>query len=109
MNDSSDFRCSRCGRSDVAPILAAPFPNETGRRIASEICAECWEAWKKHQMALINHYALNVRDAEARNFLTATMDGFLFGGDDAAGTGSEAPSGSGPAPGSEAPPGGGTG
>lgn len=86
MTDSSEFSCTRCGLSEVAPIAAAPFPSETGRRIASEICTECWEAWKKHQMALINHYALNVRDAEARSFLTTAMEGFLFAGDDAAGT-----------------------
>ena len=96
MNDSTEFSCSRCGRADAARIPAAPFPGEMGQRLTSEICADCWEAWKKHQMALINHYALNVRDAAARSFLTTTMDGFLFGGDDEAGTGLEAPSGSGP-------------
>ncbi len=93
MSDSNEFQCARCGRTDVAPIPAAPFPSETGRKIALEICTECWEAWKKHQMALINHYALNVRDPDARRFLTASMEGYLFGGDDEAGTDSGAPPG----------------
>ena len=91
MTEVIEFSCARCGLSDGARISAAPFPSDTGRRIAAEVCAECWEAWKKHQMALINHYALNVRDAEARSFLTSAMEGFLFGGDDEAGTGSDAP------------------
>ena len=86
MNEQSGFTCARCGRSEVARIQTRPFPSETGRRIESEICADCWEAWKKHQMALINHYALNVRSAEGRSFLTTAMEGFLFGGNDEAGT-----------------------
>ena len=93
MNDPAGLKCARCGRTEVARVAAPPFPSKLGQRIAGKICAECWEAWKKHQMSLINHYALNVRDAEARKFLTASMEGFLFGGDDAAGTGSEAPPG----------------
>lgn len=107
MSNSSGLNCARCGLSDASPIPAPPFPGETGQRIVSGICAECWEAWKKHQMALINHYALNLRDAEARSFLTAAMEGFLFGGNDEAGTGSEAPSEAGGLPDSERPPGGG--
>ena len=107
MNESGGFTCARCGRSGPVRLAAPPFPNEMGRRIESEICADCWEAWKKHQMALINHYALDVRSADARGFLTAAMDAFLFGGDDEAGTGAGAPPG--PGTGTGAPPGGGAG
>jgi Fe-S cluster biosynthesis and repair protein YggX len=90
MNDPDGFTCTRCGRADVPAVAAPPFPTRTGQRIAESICTECWESWKKHQMALINHYALNVRDPEARTFLTASMEGFLFGGDEEAGTGAPA-------------------
>ena len=98
MSGANGVSCTRCGRDDAPRITVPTFPGETGQRIAAEICADCWEAWKKHQMALINHYALNVRDAEARNFLSRSMEGFLFGGDDDAGTGADAPAGAGPSP-----------
>ncbi len=87
MSAGSDFRCERCGRSDTSPLGVSPFPDQSGDRIASSICVECWEAWKKHQMALINHYGLVLRDASARQFLRRSMDAFLFGGDAEAGVG----------------------
>jgi len=80
----SEFDCVRCDRADPRPLGAAPFPDERGDRIRREICGECWEEWKKHQMLLINHYGLNVRDPQAREFLYRNLDAFLFGGDDAA-------------------------
>lgn len=61
-----------------------PFPDERGARIASEVCTECWEEWKRRQMLLINHYGLNVRDRKARDFLYQNLDAFLFGAGDAA-------------------------
>ncbi|MFQ5745680.1 MAG: Fe(2+)-trafficking protein [Gemmatimonadota bacterium] len=73
------FRCTRCERADGSPLGSPPFPDELGSRIGSEICADCWEAWKKQQMLLINHYGLNVRDANARAFLLSNLRAFLFG------------------------------
>ncbi len=55
-----------------------PFPNELGERVAEEICGDCWEEWKRRQMLLINHYGLNLRDANARKFLMQNMRSFLF-------------------------------
>lgn len=98
MNKGTD--CTRCGRVGAPSVSGPTFPGPTGARIATEICADCWEDWKKHQMALINHYALNVRDAAPRAFLTESMEAFLFGGDDEAGTGANAPPDAGPPPGS---------
>ena len=77
--DAADsIRCPRCEREGVAPLGSAPFPNELGQRIAAEICVECWEAWKHHQMLLINHYGLNLQDANARTFLITNLKSFLF-------------------------------
>ena len=56
----------------------APFPNELGQRISAEVCEECWEAWKHHQMLLINHYGLNLQDSNARTFLITNLKSFLF-------------------------------
>ena len=70
--------CARCERDDVSPLGVSPFPNDLGRRIAGEVCGECWEAWKHHQMLLINHYGLNLQDANARTFLITNLKSFLF-------------------------------
>lgn len=79
MSEAGDFQCARCGRSDVEPLGQPPFRDETGQRVAREICPGCWEDWKDRQMLLINHYGLNVREPEAREFLLENLRAFLFG------------------------------
>lgn len=75
-----EITCARC--SQTAPQLPAPpAPGPTGLRVWERICAACWQAWLQHQTALINHYGLNLRDAEARRFLTTQMEAFLFAAD----------------------------
>ena len=74
----ADIQCVRCGETR-AQIAFAPFNNELGRRIHAEICQECWSQWLKQQTMLINHYGLNVREPEARKFLTEQTERFLFG------------------------------
>jgi hypothetical protein len=44
----------------------------------STICTACWKEWLAYQQALINHYGLDVRDREARDFLTQNMEAYLF-------------------------------
>lgn len=56
-----------------------PFPTETGRRVYEQICGTCWADWLRTQQQLINHYALNVRDPRAKEFLLTNMEQFLFG------------------------------
>jgi Fe-S cluster biosynthesis and repair protein YggX len=56
-----------------------PFPDDLGARIHAEICQVCWDEWLKRQMQLINHFALDVRTAEARDFLRRNVQAFLFG------------------------------
>lgn len=70
--------CVRCGKPGREPISRPPFPNELGQRLVSEICSECWDEWKQRQMLLINHYGLNVRDPQAREFLVTNLRAFLF-------------------------------
>lgn len=74
----SDVACTRCGETR-AGIASAPFPDELGRRIETEICQVCWDEWLKRQMQLINHFALDVRKPEAREFLRRNVKAFLFG------------------------------
>ncbi|MFN2316110.1 MAG: oxidative damage protection protein [Gemmatimonadales bacterium] len=69
--------CARCGLlRDQQPFPL--FQNELGRRAFETICADCWGEWLKHQQALINHYALNLRDPKAKEFLFQQMEQFLF-------------------------------
>ncbi len=69
--------CARCGLlRDQQPFPL--FQNDLGRRAFETICTDCWGEWLKHQQALINHYALNLRDPKAKEFLFQQMEQFLF-------------------------------
>ena len=78
-NADETIDCARCGREDAPVLRRPPFPDDLGRRLAREICTECWEEWKQRQMLLINHYGLNVQDPKAREFLRRNLRSFLFG------------------------------
>jgi Fe-S cluster biosynthesis and repair protein YggX len=70
-------KCVRCGKEKEG-FERAPFPGAMGARILEGTCRGCWADWLKQQTMLINHYGLNVMDAEARTFLTRNMEAFLF-------------------------------
>ncbi len=74
----SDVSCVRCGQTRQR-IAAPPFRNALGDRIYDSICQTCWKEWLQHQTAVINHYALDLRDPRARGFLTSQTETFLFG------------------------------
>ena len=69
--------CTRCHLARDQQAFP-PFPNDAGRRLFQEICAVCWAEWLKYQQQLINHYALNLREPKAREFLVQQMEQFLF-------------------------------
>jgi Fe-S cluster biosynthesis and repair protein YggX len=73
-----DIHCVRCGETRAA-LPYAPFNSDFGRRIHAEICQVCWGEWLRQQTMLINHYGLNVRDADAKAFLLENAEKFLFG------------------------------
>lgn len=74
----AEIECVRCGRTG-APLERAPLRSELGERVHGSICRICWGEWLGYQQALINHYGLDVREKEARAFLTQNMEAFLFG------------------------------
>lgn len=76
---TESFTCTRCDRDDPDRIDRKPFPSELGDRILAEICAPCWEEWKKRQMLLINHYGLKLHEPAAREFLYKNLRIHLFG------------------------------
>lgn len=55
------------------------MPGALGTRVFESVCADCWQAWLKEQTAIINHYALNLRDPQAKQFLTQRTEAFFFG------------------------------
>ena len=70
--------CTRCGQSrDQLPFR--PFQNDLGLRVFEQICSVCWGEWLRNQQQLINHYALNLREPKAKEFLFQNMEQFLFG------------------------------
>jgi Fe-S cluster biosynthesis and repair protein YggX len=71
------IECVRCGEAGEQ-LAKAPFRNELGERILAGIDQACWNEWLAYQQALINHYGLDVRDREARAFLTKNMEAYLF-------------------------------
>ena len=74
----ADIACAKCGQTR-AQTAAPPFPTELGGRIYDTICHVCWADWLQHQTAVINHYGLDLREAEARKFLTEQTETYLFG------------------------------
>jgi Fe-S cluster biosynthesis and repair protein YggX len=58
------FRCQRPGcpaGRRARPLDAAPIPDDLGRRIQQEICADCWDSWKKdYSIKVINELRLDL-------------------------------------------------
>lgn len=78
MSDLEAVQCVRCGAEEAEPMGSPPFRDELGERIRRSICPACWEDWKERQMLLINHFGLNLRDREHRDFLIRNLEAFLF-------------------------------
>jgi Fe-S cluster biosynthesis and repair protein YggX len=72
------IHCVRCGQ-ERDQIGFRPFSNDLGLRVYQQICGICWAEWLRTQQQLINHYGLNLRDQQAKDFLFANMEQFLFG------------------------------
>jgi Fe-S cluster biosynthesis and repair protein YggX len=70
-------QCTRCGQ-ERERMAFRPFQNALGQRAYDEICGVCWGDWLKMQQQLINHYGLNLRDPQAKEFLFRNMEQFLF-------------------------------
>ncbi len=73
----AEITCARCGQLGNQ-LARPPLRNELGQRIFESICERCWGEWLRYQTALINHYGLDVRETQAREFLTANMEAYLF-------------------------------
>ena len=70
--------CRRHPGTPGPPLARSPFRSPLGERIHREICADCWRDWLQHQTLLINHYGLDPRKAESREFLYGQISAVLF-------------------------------
>ena len=73
----TEIECVRCGETGEQ-LPKPPLRNELGERVHASICRSCWDEWLAYQTALINHYGLDVRTPEARQFLSKNMEAYLF-------------------------------
>lgn len=71
-----EVSCARCGT--IAEGLAlAPLPGEVGQRVRGGTCRNCWEAWLKAQVILINENKLSPANPEHYKRLIRDMTAFL--------------------------------
>lgn len=73
---SIEISCVRCGQTR-GRMAFKPFQNEFGQELYDTICGVCWGEWIKRQQQLINHYALDLRTPQAREFLMSALREFL--------------------------------
>jgi Fe-S cluster biosynthesis and repair protein YggX len=66
-------------KSELPALDRPPFPGELGQRIFENISKLAWAQWREHSVLLINHHGLSLADPNARQFMTAEMEKFLFG------------------------------
>ena len=71
-------KCVKLGR-EAEGLDFAPLPGVTGQRIYDSVSKQAWQEWLAHQTMLINENHLNIRDPEARRFLSAEMEKHFFG------------------------------
>ncbi len=72
--------CRKDAKS-LAGLESAPLPVELGQRIFETVSKKAWEEWQAIQTMLINEHHFNLRDKEARAYLTAQRELFLDNGD----------------------------
>ncbi|HEU4569395.1 MAG TPA: oxidative damage protection protein [Gemmatimonadales bacterium] len=73
----NNITCTRCGETRQR-MGFKPFQNELGQQLYDTICAVCWGDWTKTQQQLINHYALNLLDPKAKQFLVEQLRAYLL-------------------------------
>lgn len=75
-------RTVRCAKLDIEAegLDKPPFPGDKGQRIFENISKQAWQEWLRLQTMLINEHRLTPFEPQAREFLAAERDKFLFGG-----------------------------
>ena len=72
-------RTVRCRKYDeeLEGLDTPPLPGPAGEEIFNTVSKRAWQEWQNLQTMLINEKALNLRDPEARKYLTEQRERFL--------------------------------
>lgn len=80
----TEVACRKHPEEPGPALPRPPFRSALGDRIQREVCARCWQKWLQHQVLLINHFGLDPRKPDAREFLYGQVRAVLFGEGEAA-------------------------
>lgn len=64
-------------QEELEGLDAPPLPGPAGAEIFDTVSKKAWLEWQTLQTMLINEKALDLRDPEARKYLTAQRERFL--------------------------------
>ena len=72
-------RIVRCRKyqQDLEGLDAPPMPGPKGEEIFDTVSKRAWQEWQSLQTMLINEKHLELRDPEARKYLSAQRENFL--------------------------------
>ena len=72
-------RIVRCRKyqQDLEGLDAPPMPGPKGQELFETVSRQAWQEWQALQTMLINEKHLELRDPEARKYLSAQREKFL--------------------------------
>ena len=73
---SRTVHCRKYGE-DLEGLESPPLPGPMGQEIYDTVSRKAWLEWQDLQTMLINERHLNLRDADARKYLTEQRARFL--------------------------------
>ena len=76
---ANNVQCARLGK-ELPGLERAPVPGALGQQILERVSAEAWQLWQAEEVLTINHYGLNLVNAEHLEFLFARMKAYLLEG-----------------------------
>lgn len=72
----SNIKCLRCGNEGAQPDFV-PYSGPLKEAIITQVCGDCWEAWKKMSVMVVNEFKLTPFLPEHREILEQHLRDFL--------------------------------